>query len=61
MPRAIWSFETAEWTGIVPWPEDYRTVAFADGAGWDLTRNLRVLNVGIREHIGKIAYQLSGR
>lgn len=61
MPRAMRSFETAGWTGIVPWPVDYRTAAFADGVGWDLTRNLQVLNTAIREHIGKIAYQLSGR
>jgi len=61
MPRALRSFETAGWTGIVPWPVDYRTSAFADGIGWDLTHNLKVLNTAIREQVGQIAYRLSGR
>lgn len=61
MPRAIHSFETAGWTGLVPWPVDYRTSAFKDGMGWNLTRNLLVLNTAIREQVGQIAYRLSGR
>ncbi len=61
MPRAMRSFETAGWTGLVPWPVDYRTSAFKDGMGWNLTRNLQVLNNAIREQVGQIAYRLSGR
>jgi len=61
MPRAMRSFETAGWTGLVPWPVDYRTSAFEDGMGWNLTRNLLVLNIAIREQFGQIAYRLSGR
>jgi uncharacterized SAM-binding protein YcdF (DUF218 family) len=61
MPRAMRSFEAAGWTGLVPWPVDYRTSAFADGIGWNLTRNLLVLNTAIREQVGQIAYRLSGR
>jgi uncharacterized SAM-binding protein YcdF (DUF218 family) len=61
VPRAMRSFETAGWTGIVPWPVDYRTAAFSDGVGWDLTRNLQVLNTAIRETVGQLAYRLTGR
>lgn len=61
MPRAMHSFETAGWTGLVPWPVDYRTSSFADGIGWNLTRNLMVLSIAIREQVGQIAYRLSGR
>lgn len=61
MPRAMRSFESAGWTGLVPWPVDYRTSAFKDGMGWNLTRNLLVLNTAIREQVGQIAYRLSGR
>jgi len=61
MPRAMRSFEAAGWTGLVPWPVDYRTSAFAGGIGWNLTRNLQVLNTAIREQVGQIAYRLSGR
>jgi uncharacterized SAM-binding protein YcdF (DUF218 family) len=61
MPRAMRSFEAAGWAGLVPWPVDYRTSAFVDGMGWNLTRNLLVLNTAIREQVGQIAYRLSGR
>jgi len=61
MPRAMRSFEAAGWPGLVPWPVDYRTSSFADGIGWDLTHNLKVLNTAIREQVGQIAYRLSGR
>lgn len=61
MPRAMRSFETAGWTGLVPWPVDYRTSAFKDGMGWNLTHNLLVLNTAIREQVGQLAYRVSGR
>jgi uncharacterized SAM-binding protein YcdF (DUF218 family) len=61
MPRAIRSFEAAGWAGVTPWPVDYRTTGFSDRIGWDLTRNLRVLNIAIREQVGQLAYRLSGR
>jgi uncharacterized SAM-binding protein YcdF (DUF218 family) len=61
MPRAMRSFEAAGWTGLVPWPVDYRTSAFKDGMGWNLTRNLLVLNTAIREQVGQIAYRLTSR
>ena len=61
LPRAMRSFEAAGWPGLVAWPVDYRTSRFADGIGWDLTRNLQVLNTAIREHVGQLAYRLTGR
>ena len=61
MPRAMRSFEAAGWAGLTPWPVDYRTAGFTDRIGWDLTRNLRVLNIAIREQVGQLAYRLSGR
>ena len=61
MPRAMRSFNAAGWTGLVPWPVDYRTSSFTDRIGWNLTRNLQVLTTAIREQVGQIAYLLSGR
>lgn len=61
MPRAMRSFEAAGWTGVVPWPVDYRTAAFVDGIGWNLSGNLRALNTAIREQVGQLAYRLTGR
>ncbi len=61
MPRAMRSFEAAGWTGLVPWPVDYRTSAFTDSIGWNLTDNLQGLNTAIRELVGQIAYRSLGR
>ncbi|OYX39982.1 MAG: hypothetical protein B7Y91_00460 [Rhodobacterales bacterium 32-64-14] len=61
MPRAIRSFEASGWTGLVAWPVDYRTSAFEDGVGWNLTENMQVFDIGIREKVGQIAYRLTGR
>ena len=61
MPRAMRSFESAGWSGLVAWPVDYRTARFADGIGWNLTHNLQVLNTAIRESVGQLAYSLTGR
>ena len=61
MPRAMRSFDAAGWDGLVAWPVDYRTSGFGDGIGWDLTQNLSVLNTAIREHVGQLAYRLTGR
>lgn len=61
MPRAMRSFEAAGWPRLVAWPVDYRTSGFVDDIGWDLTRNLQVLNTAIREHVGQLAYSMLGR
>lgn len=61
MPRATRSFEEAGWPSLVAWPVDYRTSRFADGIGWNLTRNLQVLTTAIRELVGQLAYRLTGR
>lgn len=61
MPRAMRSFEAAGWSDLVAWPVDYRTSRFAGQIGWDLTRNMQILHTAIREHIGQLAYRLSGR
>ncbi|SFQ62812.1 Uncharacterized SAM-binding protein YcdF, DUF218 family [Roseivivax halotolerans] len=61
MPRAMRSFEQAGWAGLVAWPVDYRTGNFRDRIGWNLTRNLDVLAIAVRERVGQIAYGMTGR
>jgi uncharacterized SAM-binding protein YcdF (DUF218 family) len=61
MPRAIRSFTAAGWPTLTPYPVDFRTSSFASGVGWDLPRNLRVLNTAIREYAGQVVYELTGR
>ena len=61
MGRALASFEAAEWSQIIPLPVDYRTGSFSDGIGWNLAGNLEVLNIAIKEWVGRLAYRLTGR
>lgn len=61
MPRAMRSFASAGWVGLVPYPVDYRTRGFMDGIGWNLTGNLNVLNTAVKEIVGQMAYALTGR
>lgn len=49
MGRALDSFEAAGWGGLTPHPVDYRTGSFNDGIGWNLSGNLEVLNIAIKE------------
>lgn len=61
MPRAVEAFCAAGWTGLVPWPTDYRTVALKDGVGWNLVGNLQNLETAVREYLGLLAYRVTGR
>ncbi|MGC9418240.1 MAG: YdcF family protein [Rhodovulum sp.] len=61
MPRAMRSFATAGWVGIVPFPVDYRTRAWSDGVGWNFGRNLALMNTALREWVGRAAYAVTGR
>ena len=47
MGRALASFEAAGWGEVVPHPVDYRTGRLSDGIGWNLSGNLKVLNIAI--------------
>ncbi|ADZ70242.1 YdcF family protein [Polymorphum gilvum] len=63
MPRAVGVFRKAGWTGVVPYPVDWRTRGPEDrlrvfGAVSDgLTR----LDIAFREWVGLVAYRASGR
>jgi uncharacterized SAM-binding protein YcdF (DUF218 family) len=61
MGRALASFEAAGWGAITPYPVDNRTGGFGAGIGWNLAGNLKVLNIAIKEWVGRLAYRLAGR
>lgn len=61
MPRAMMSFEQAGWTGLTAWPVDYRSGRFSRDIGWNFSRNLRLLDVAVKERVGLLAYKLLGR
>lgn len=59
MPRSVAAFCAAGWTGIIPYPVDYRSPG--DGMGWQFTENAAELTTVWREWIGLAAYHLTGR
>jgi uncharacterized SAM-binding protein YcdF (DUF218 family) len=59
MPRSVAAFCAAGWTGLIPYPVDYRSSG--DGAGWRFAENAADLTTAWREWIGLLAYRLTGR
>lgn len=59
MPRAVASFCAAGWSGLIPYPVDYRSPG--TGAGWQFVENAADLTLALREWIGLVAYHLTGR
>ncbi|MDF0603904.1 YdcF family protein [Psychromarinibacter sp. C21-152] len=61
MPRSVETFCAAGWRWLVPWPVDHRSEGGAWRPDWRLALNLDVLNLAVKEWIGRIAYRLLGR
>ncbi|WP_106755316.1 YdcF family protein [Pannonibacter carbonis] len=63
MPRAVGVFRQAGWTGLVPYPVDWRTRGDEDlWLGFDaISEGLTRLDLGVREWIGLAAYWATGR
>lgn len=59
MPRAVATFCAAGWTGLVPWPVDFR--GHGGRVRWNLARNLDALNLATKEWVGLLGYRLAGR
>ncbi len=54
MPRALKRFQQAGWTGLVPYPVDYRTAGFYDHIGWNLLGNLHKVNLALKEYLWRV-------
>lgn len=61
MWRAMGSFCAAGWRNITPFPTDYRTLYASWPPFWRFAYNLQLLNIGMREWVGLIAYYVTGR
>ncbi len=60
MPRAIASARDVGWPPLVPALVDYRIARFIDGVGGELPQHLELLDLGIREWLGRVAYRVRG-
>lgn len=63
MPRSMGVFEAAGWTGITPYPVDYRTRGSVDRGLWfsAASKGLRRFDVAFREWVGLAVYWMTGR
>ena len=63
MPRAVGVFRQAGWTGIIPYPVDWRTRGPRDAIRWfsGVSDGLKRFDTGFREWVGLAVYRLSGR
>ncbi|UAJ08986.1 YdcF family protein [Glacieibacterium megasporae] len=61
MPRAMLTFCAAGWHDLRPYPADFRSTSFGDGIGWSFARHLQTLDTAVKEWVGLLAYQVTGR
>lgn len=61
MPRAMETFRRAGWTGVVPWPVDFRTGTGQGWLEWRLDDHLVALNTALKEYLGLLVYRLAGK
>ena len=63
MPRAIGAFRAAGWTGLVPWPVDYRTdrSSLLEAVTPSAAHGLYLTNLAVREYLALAYYRLTGR
>ena len=61
MKRAVASFKSSGWTNIIPYPVDYITRPNQPTVGFSMSIGPSLLRTALHEHIGYLAYWLSGR
>ena len=61
MKRAVASFEAAGLTKIIPYPVDFMTRPNQSMSGFSLSTGPGLIKIALHEHIGYLAYRLSGR
>lgn len=60
MPRSVATFCAAGWTGLTPYPTDFRTAGLWAPV-WDPVTRLQMLQMALRERLGMAAYRVTGR
>mgnify|MGYP001765484299 CR=1 FL=1 len=61
MPRAVETFERNGWTGLIPWPVDFRSGGQALRLEWRLDDHLQDADVTLKEFLGLIVYRVAGK
>ena len=61
MKRALASFKAAGWTSLVPYPVDFQTTSTPHWGRFSPGEGFSMVQTGLHEHVGYLAYWLSGR
>ena len=61
MKRALASFKAAGWSGLIPYPVDFQTTSTPHWGQFSPNQGFSLVKTGLHEHIGYLAYWLSGR
>ncbi len=63
MPRAMGVFRQAGWSGVVPWPTDYRTDGYTGlkPRRFDVGGNFHKADMALHEYAGFAAYYMTGK
>ena len=61
MPRSVETFRRNGWTGLIPWPVDFRTGPQTFRAEWRLDDHLQDADVALKEYLGLVAYRMAGK
>ncbi|TCO74196.1 YdcF family protein [Rhodovulum euryhalinum] len=60
MPRAVETFCAAGWTGLVPYPVDFRSHPGL-GLRWAPAESIQTFNLALHEYLGLAVYRATGR
>lgn len=61
MKRALASFKAAGWSGLIPYPVDFQTTSTTSWGQFSPGKGFSLVHTALHEHIGYLAYWLSGR
>ncbi|WP_395540639.1 YdcF family protein [Neotabrizicola sp. sgz301269] len=61
MPRSIETFQRNGWTGLIPWPVDFRSGNQTFRLEWRLDDHLQDADVALKEYLGLLAYRWAGK
>jgi uncharacterized SAM-binding protein YcdF (DUF218 family) len=61
MPRSVETFQRNGWTGLIPYPVDFRSGGQTFRLEWRLDQHLADTNVALKEYLGLLAYRMAGK
>jgi len=61
MPRSMETFQRNGWTGLIPWPVDFRSGNQTFRLDWRLDDHLQDADVALKEYLGLLAYRWAGK